>query len=180
MLKTRIAVAAVLLMACPVLAVAQKPATVARKASVVHLDKAVDFAKFRTYSYQVGHPAILKDVDDRIVAGIEAQLKQLGLTRAESGPGDVTVTYYSVTRTDVDLATFDKAEPAQGTERKPAQTFKVGTLVVDVKAGDRATPAWRAKVEGALEGDAAAQMKTVDEAVVAAFRLYPTRTATIK
>jgi Domain of unknown function (DUF4136) len=174
MIKTRILVVAFLVLALPVLGIAQKPTA---KASVVHQDQTTDFAKFKTYSLETGQPAIIKEVDARIVSDIEAQLTALGLTKATSGPGDVIVTYYSVTRTDVDLATFDKAEPKPGAPRKPAQTFKVGTLVVDVKPSVKATPAWRAKVEDVLKGDTATQMKTVDEAVVAAFGIYPTRTA---
>ncbi len=173
-MKTRTLVACLLVLICPVLAFAQK--TPAPKASVVHRDKTVDFAKFKTYSYEKGQPAIRQDVDARIFATIEAQMAALGLTKAMSGPGDVIVTYYSVTRTDVDLATFDKNQPATGKLRTPAQTFSVGTLVVDLKLGESRASAWRAKVEGALKGDAAAQLDSIDKAVVAAIDLYPTRT----
>jgi hypothetical protein len=170
-------VAALLVLACTVPGFAQKAGVGPRKAAVIRLDKAVDFAKFQTYSYEKGQPAIRPDVDARIVSAIEGQLGELGLTKATSGPGDVIVTYYSVTRTDVNLATFDKNEPPAGTERKPAQTFEIGTLVVDVKPSTQKTPAWRVKVEGALTGDYTEQLKTVDEAVRAAFRMYPTKIA---
>ncbi len=174
MMKTRTVSVCMIGAICTVVAFAQK--TAAPKASVVHRDKAVDFATFKTYSYETGQPAIRQDVDARIVGTIEAQMAALGLTKAMSGPGDVLVTYYSVTRTDVDLATFDKKQPEAGKQRTPAQTFTVGTLVVDVKlAGNRAS-VWRAKVEGALKGDADTQVDSIDKAVVAAFDLYPTRT----
>ncbi len=172
-MKTRTAVAVLLLLACPAIGFAQKPKAV--KPVVVRHDKTVDFTKFRTYSYQQGQPAILKDVDARIVADLEAQLQAVGLTRAPEGSGDVVVTYYSVTRTDVDLATFDRQEPAAGTQRKMAETYTVGTLVVDVKPADAAAPAWRVKIDEVLAGDAAAQLKTVDGAVAAIFSVYPTR-----
>jgi hypothetical protein len=172
-MKTRIAAAVLLVLLCPVLGVAQK----AMVPTVVHLDKTVDFTTFHTYSYEPSHPAILKEVDARIVAGIEAQLKALGLTKAASGKGDIVVTYHSVSRTDVDLSTFDKVEPAPGGERKAAQTLKVGTLAVDVNAASTGKLAWRGKVEKVFSGDAATQLKTVDEAVVAVFGVYPTKTA---
>jgi hypothetical protein len=179
-MKRRIAVAAVLVLACPVLGWAQKPRVAVQKAVLVEVDKAVDFAKFRTYSYQAGQPANLKDVDTRIVTAIAAQLEGLGLTKSDSGPGDIIVTYGSVTRTDVDLTTFDKTDPAPGMQRKPAQTYPVGTLVVDVKPSASGRTAWRARVDGVLDGDVATQLKTIDDAVIALFGLYPTRTATKK
>jgi hypothetical protein len=176
MTKTRFAVAVLLVLAVAVPGFAQKKPA-APKAVVVHQDKTVDFTKFHTYSYEKGQPAIIKQGDERVVAGIEAQLKELGLTKAASGPGDVVVTYYSVTRTDVDLSTFDKAEPARGEQRKPAETYKVGTLVVDVKPAAAKQPAWRAKIEGVMKGDEATQLAAIDKAVVALFGVYPTRTA---
>ncbi|MGE5359279.1 MAG: DUF4136 domain-containing protein [Bacteroidales bacterium] len=174
-MKTRIVVAVLLVLAFAVPGFAQKtPAS--PKATVVHLDKSVDFAAFKTYSYEKGQPAIVKEADARIVAGIEAQLASLGLTKAASGPGDVVVTYYSVERMDVDLATFDKVAPAPGAERKPAQTVKVGTLVVDMKQPGKTAPAWRAKIEGVMQGDMTAKLDTVDKAVVTLFGVYPTKT----
>jgi hypothetical protein len=143
----------------------------------MQLDKAVDFTKFQAYSYEPAHPAILKEADARVVAGIEAQMAALGLTKAASGKGDVVVTYHSVTRNDVDLSTFDTAQPAAGAERKAAETLKIGTLVVDVKAAATGKVVWRAKVERAFVGDTATQLKTIDEAVVAVFGVYPTKTA---
>jgi hypothetical protein len=172
-MKTRIAVVVVMLaMLWPGLALAQKVVP-----AVVQQDKTVDFTAFHTYSYEASHPAILKEVDARVVAGIEKELAGLGLTKATSGKGDVVVTYHTVSRNDVDLSTFDNAPPAAGGERKAAEVLKVGTLVVDARAGSTGKLAWRAKVERVFAGDQATQMKTVDEAVVAAFTVYPTKTA---
>ncbi len=168
-MRTRIALVILLALACAAPTFAQ-----AKKATVVHIDKTVDFAKFHTYSLEMGQPAIVKEVDARIVADIEAELKALGLMKASSGSGDIIVTYYSVTRTDVNLATFDE-QPKAGAQRKSAETYKVGTLVVDVKPASKATPAWRAKVEGVLKGDPATQLRTVDQAVIGIFFVYPTR-----
>ncbi len=173
-MKGHIAVAAWLVLACPLLGAAPKPPT--GKPVVVQVDKGVDFTAFRTYSYEAGYPAMVKEVDARIVADIEAQLAALGLTRAASGPGDVVVSYFSVMRTDVDLASFDARAPQAGTERKAAETFKVGTLVMNVKAASTGKVAWRAKIEGVLTGDTAAQLAVIDGAVASVFNVYPTRT----
>ncbi len=172
-MKRRIvAVIAALVMVCAGLALAQKLAP-----TVVQHDKTVDFAAFHTYSYEPSHPAILKEVDARVVADIEKELAALGLTKAASGKGDVIVTNHSVARDDVDLATFDEKQPASGGERKAAQTVKVGTLAVDVKVASTGKLAWRAKVERAFSGDKTAQLNGIDYAVTEVFRVYPTRVA---
>ena len=171
-MKRRMAVALLIALLCPGLAVAQKATP-----TVVQLDKSVDFAAFKTYSYEPGHPAILKEVDARVVAGIEKQLGALGLTKAAAGKGDIVVTYHTVQRNDVDLSTFDNTQPAAGGERKAAQTLKIGTLAVDAKVASTGKLAWRAKVERVFSGDAATQLKAVDDAVAAVFGLYPTKTA---
>jgi hypothetical protein len=172
-MKTRIAVVVVMLaLLCPGLVLAQKLVP-----TVVQQDKTVDFTTFRTYSYEASHPAILKEVDARIVVDIEKELAALGLTKAATGKGDVVVTYHSVTRNDVDLATFDTKQPAAGGERKAAETLKIGTLAVDVKVASTGKLAWRAKVERVFSGDKAAQLNGVDYAVAEVFTVYPTKTA---
>lgn len=172
-MKRRIASFVALGVLVAVLGVAQAPTP----PKVMLQDKAVDFASFRTYTYEASHPAILKEVDARVLAAMERQLAALGLTKATTGPGDVVLTYHTVTRNDVDLATFDNKAPAPGAERKAADTLKIGTLVVDAKVAATGKLAWRARVERAFAGDQARQLKTVDEAVASAFTVYPTKTA---
>ena len=166
-MKTRVTVIALFVLMFAAAALAQK-------AQVVQQDKAIDVTKFRTFSYEVGHPAILKKVDERIIAGIEAQLVARGLTKAASGQGDVVFTYHSVQREDVDLSTFDEKTPAPGAMRTPAQTLKVGTLAVDLREASTRKLAWRAKVEDVLlRGDEAAQLAAIDKGIIAVFQVYP-------
>jgi hypothetical protein len=164
-----------LLVMCPALAIGQTPG--APKPVVVRLDKSVDFSTFHTYSYKPSHAAMVKEVDARIVAAIEAQLRALGLTPAAPGAAaDVTVTYHSVMRTDADLSTFDEVQPASGAQRKPTETYRVGTLAVDVIPSGKTAPAWRAKADGVLKGSTEAQIKVIDDTVAALFGVYPTKT----
>jgi hypothetical protein len=172
-MKTRIASFVALAGLVAVLGLAQT----AIPPKVMQQDKAIDFASFRTYTYEASHPAILKEVDARVLAAIEKQMAALGLTKATTGPGDIVVTYHTVTRNDVDLATFDNKAPALGAERKPAETLKIGTLVVDASVPATGKLAWRARVERAFAGDQGTQLKTVDEAVASVFTVYPTKTA---
>jgi hypothetical protein len=164
-MTARIAALTLAVLMCPVPGMTQT-------AQVMQQDKTVDVTKFRTFSYQVGHPAFLKEVDQRIVAGIEAQLVARGLTKAASGPGDVIVTYHSVQRTDLDLAATDKQARATGGTAEPV-LLKVGTLAVDLKEAGTGKLVWRARIDDVLSGDQAAQMGTVDKCIVALFQWYP-------
>jgi len=166
-MKTRIASALVLAaLLCPVAARAQT-------AQVVQHDKTIDVGKFKTYSVETGHPAILEEVDRRILAGLETQLAAKGLTKVASGPADAIVTYHAVQRQDVDLDTFDKAKAAG----QPAAMLKIGTMAVDLKDAATGKLAWRAKVEDVFRGDTAAQLATLDKAIAALFEKYPAAVA---
>jgi hypothetical protein len=161
----RIRIAPALLLAvllCPAAAPAQT-------AQVVQHDKTIDVSKFKTYSFETGHPAILEEVDRRILAALEKQLAAKGLQKAEAGQADAIVTYHAVQRQDVDLTTFDKAKAAG---QAPAM-LKVGAMAVDLKDAATAKLAWRAKVEDVLRGDQAAQLATIDKAIAALFEKYP-------
>jgi hypothetical protein len=57
------------------------------------VEKNVDFARFKTYSWTPSQPAPVKATDDRIVAAVDRELQSLGLTKTDNGTGDVLVTY---------------------------------------------------------------------------------------
>jgi len=166
-MRTRIASALI------VAALLSPVAGLAQTAQVVQQDKTIDVAKFKTYSYEAGHPAILEEVDQRILAALEAQLTAKGLKKVPSGPADAIVSYHAVQRQDVDLSTFDKAKAAG----QPAGMLKVGAMAVDLKDAATGKLAWRAKVEDVLRGDKAAQLATIDKIVAALFEKYPTAAA---
>src|SRR5512138_3250352 len=76
-------------------------------------EKGVDYSKFKTYAWTKGQPANTQAIDAQIVAAVDRELAALGMTKAASNP-DVLVTYYSVSRTDVDV----KAKP-DATGKRP-------------------------------------------------------------
>src|SRR4051812_7425439 len=69
----------------------------------VKAEKNVDFAKFASYSWSPGRPSPDKTIDTQVIAAVDRELAALGMTKATSGQGDVLVTYYSTSRTDVDV-----------------------------------------------------------------------------
>jgi Domain of unknown function (DUF4136) len=135
----------------------------------VTVDKKVDFATFKTYSWTKGQPSALKQVDAEIMAAVDHELAGLGMTKAASGPGDVMVAYYSLTRTDVDLTGKEDAAKLP--------QYQVGTLMVAFL-----DPASRARIvrmridKPITEANSAKLKPEIDEAVSEIFAKYPTRT----
>lgn len=134
----------------------------------VTADKHVDYATFKTYSWTPGQPSADKQIDARVVAAVDRELAALGMTKATSGPGDVLVTYYSLSRTDVNL----KAKPdAEG--RLPQ--YWVGTLVVALLDPVSQQRLLRLRIDQPIEIERAKLDASIDSAVAALFAEYPTR-----
>jgi len=88
-----------------------------------NVEKDVDLSKLKTYSWTQGQPSAAKSIDAQIVAAIDHELGESGMTKAASGPGDVLIAYYSLTRTDVDVH-------GDADEKGMRPQYSVGTLVV--------------------------------------------------
>jgi hypothetical protein len=130
--------------------------------------KNVDFTKLKSYSWTKWQPARLKAVDDQIVAAVDRQLKDLGMTKAASGPGDVQVSYASLTRTDVDL----KSKPdASGSLEK----LDVGTLVVRLHDPKNRSQLLELRLDKPFDASPSQLESTVNGAVAEMFAKYPTR-----
>jgi len=134
----------------------------------VTADKHVDYAKFKTYSWTPGQPSADKRIDARVVAAVDRELGALGMTKATSGPVDVLATYYSLSRTDVNV----KAKPdAEG--RFPQ--YRVGSLVVALLDPASQQPLLRLRIDEPIDIEPARLDATIDGAVAALFTEYPTR-----
>jgi Domain of unknown function (DUF4136) len=134
----------------------------------VTAEKNVDFAKFMTYSWTAGQPSADKKIDAQIIAAVDRELSGLGMTKATSGPGDVLATYYSVSRTDVNL----KAKPdSSGTQPQ----YTVGTLMVALLEPGSRRRLLRLRVDQPIETEPAQLEASINSAVAALFAQYPTR-----
>ena len=132
-------------------------------------EKGVNYAAFKTYSWTQGQPSQDKQIDRAIVAAVDKEMSGLGMSKAASGPGDVLVTYYSLSRTDVNL----KAKPdAAGNLPR----YSVGTLVVGLLDTGTRKRLLRLRIDKPIEGDRSQLEGTINEAVAALFAQYPTRT----
>jgi hypothetical protein len=134
----------------------------------VKAEKGVDFAKITTYAWTPGQPSAVKEIDARIVAAVDHELHELGLTPAAPGAADVLTTYFSLTRTDVDL----KAKPdAAGLHPQ----YAVGTLIVALLDPASRKRLLRLRIDKPIETTPAQLGETIDTAVAAMFEKYPTR-----
>lgn len=150
-------------------AAAVVPAQMPKYGVTVEAEKNVDFAKFKSYSWTMGQPSPIKAIDAQVTTAVDRELAALGMTKAASGPGDVLVAYYSVSRTDVDL----KAKPdAKGLQPQ----YSVGTLMVallDPKSRNRLL---RLRGDQPIESDTTKLEATINSVVTEMFTKYPTRT----
>ena len=149
-----------------VAAAAQMP--MPKYAVKVEAEKNVDFSKFTTYTWTPGQPSPNKDIDARIVAAVDRELAGVGMTKAASGTGDVLVTYYSVSRTDVNLK-------AKANEQGLRPQYWVGTLVVGLLDPKNRQRLLRMRIDQPMEIETAKLNATIDQAVTDLFAKYPTR-----
>jgi len=160
----------ILVMCAVLLVVVGAPAAQKPKYGVtVTTEKGVDYAKFKSYSWSKGQPALDKRVDTTIVAAVDRELKALGLTQAATGGGDVLVTYDSLSRTDIDptAKADDKGNPSE---------YQVGSLTVAfLDPGDRRS-LLRLRINTPIGSDRATIDSAIDAAVTEMFASYPTRT----
>jgi hypothetical protein len=129
-------------------------------------DKKTDFAKFKTYTWWTGHPALDKSVDAQIVAAIDRELGRRGLQKLASGTSDVLVAYDSVQRTDVDL----KAKP---TKDGTLPLYAVGTLVIRVLEPGSLKELFRARIDTPISIERNKLEQEINAAVAALFEKYP-------
>ena len=127
--------------------------------------KAAELAKAKTYVWTVTRPSFDKKVDALIVAAVDRELSTRGFTKLPSGPSDVTVTYSSVSRTDIDL----KNAPKEGLPNEST----VGTLTVDLTEPTKRELLFRVRVDTPIAKDSSALEPVINASVTAMFEKYP-------
>ncbi len=158
----RLALAAVLSLAVAAVLAAQTPKYGVR----VNTEKGVDYAKFKTYAWTQGQPSASRTIDGQIVGAVDHELSALGMTKAADHP-DVLVTYYSLTRTDVNLKgkTDDKGMLPQ---------YTVGTLVVALLEPESRKRLLRLRTDKPIETGSDKLEGEIKTAVAELFSKYPT------
>jgi len=134
----------------------------------VKADKKVDYAKFKTYSWTKGQPSAVKAIDAQVMAAVDHELSALGMTKATSGPGDVLVAYYSLTRTDVN-------HKAKADAEGKLPQYSVGTLVVALLDPPDRRRLLQLRIDTPIEVERDKLEASINGAVGALFEKYPTR-----
>lgn len=131
--------------------------------------KHTDFAKLKTYEWENGWQAYDEVSHQQIVAAVDRELAALGFSKSTSGTSDVTVTYATVRRADVDLKS--KARGPNG--ERP--TYPVATLVVVLREPGTHRNLFRGRADTPIELIAEANKSIIDDRVQQIFARYPTR-----
>jgi hypothetical protein len=144
-------------------------------------DRGANFAQYKTYSWE--HVKTKDPLDvDRIKSAVNAALATKGWTQVDSG-GDVSVVAMEVTSTQQTLNTFyDGLGGGWGWRRfgggfgeatTTTDTYKVGTVVVDLFDTKTKELIWRGSSSGTLSNNSDKNIKNLDKGVDKMFKHFP-------
>ncbi len=177
---------AIAVLAIPALVVAQKV--------TYDYEKSANFAGFKTYAMKDGTKVGQELIDARIVAAIDAQLAEKGLTKSEANP-DVFVVYHVAFDKQKDISTYSSgygggygaygwgwggAGWAGGSTHTTVRDILNGTLVIDIADAKKGQLAWRGMGVKEIDTDAKPEKrdKSINNAVKKIFKNYPPKVKT--
>lgn len=145
-------------------------------------DRKADFSQYKTFSFE---KVETKDPlwVDRITAAVGAALTAKGLTQVESG-GDIAIIAIGMATEQQTLNTFyDNFGGGWGWRRwggddfgestTTTQTYRVGTLVVDLYNSKTKALLWRGSASDTLSDNSAKNIKNLDKSVEKLFKGFP-------
>jgi hypothetical protein len=145
-------------------------------------DRGANFAQYKTYSWEQVKTKDSLDVD-RIKAAVNAALAAKGWTQVDSA-GDVSVVAMEITRQQQTLNTFyDGFGGGWGWRRfggggfgqatTTTETYKVGTVVVDLFDTKTKQLIWRGAASDTLSNNSDKNIKNLDKGVEKMFKQFP-------
>jgi Domain of unknown function (DUF4136) len=145
-------------------------------------DRGANFAQYKTYSWEQVKTKDPLDVD-RIKSGVNAALAAKGWTQVASG-GDVAIVAMEITRNQQTLNTFyDGFGGGWGWRRfggggfgeatTTTETYKVGTIVVDLFDTKTKQLIWRGAESDTLSNNSDKNIKNLDKGVEKMFKKFP-------
>jgi hypothetical protein len=150
-------------------------------------DHNVNFGQYKTYSWekiQTQDPLVV----DRIKAAVNGTLAAKGWTEVPSG-GDVEVFAIETTQNQQTLDTFYNGFGGGrrwgfgggfGNSTTTVETYKVGTLVVDLFDAKTEKLIWRSSSSDTLSNNADKNTKNLNKAVTKMFKHFPPNTGSGK
>ena len=145
-------------------------------------DRSANFAQYKTYSWE--HVKTQDPLDvDRIKNAVNAALAAKGWTPVDSG-GDVCIVAIEITRNQQTLNTFyDGFGGGWGWRRfggggfgeatTTTETYKVGTVVVDLFDAKTKQLIWRGASSDTLSNNSDKNIKNMDKGVDKMFKHFP-------
>jgi len=145
-------------------------------------DRSANFGQYKTYSWEqvkTKDPLLV----NRIKSSVNAALTAKGWTQVDSG-GDVSIIAIEMTQNQQTLNTFyDGFGGGWGWRRfggggfgeatTTTETYKVGTLVVDLFDTKTKTLLWRGTSSDTLSNNSDKNIKNLDKGVEKMFRKFP-------
>jgi hypothetical protein len=145
-------------------------------------DRSTNFAQYKSYSWE--HVKTQDPLDvDRIKSAVNAALAAKGWTQVDSG-GDVSIVALEITREQQTLNTFyDGLGGGWGWRRfggggfgqatTTTETYKVGTVVVDLFDTKTKQLIWRGTESDTLSNKSDKNIKNLDKGVEKMFKQFP-------
>jgi Domain of unknown function (DUF4136) len=145
-------------------------------------DHGANFAQYKTYSWEQVKTKDPLDVD-RIKSAVNAALTAKGWTQVDSG-GDVSIVAMEITRNQQTLNTFyDGFGGGWGWRRfggggfgeatTTTETYRVGTVVVDLFDTKTKQLIWRGSESDNLSNNSEKNIKNLDKGVDKMFKKFP-------
>ena len=143
-------------------------------------DRKANFGQYKTYSWEQVKTKDPLDVD-RIKSAVNAALAAKGWTQVDSG-GDVSVVAMEMTHTQQTLNTFYdgfgggwgwRGFGGIGEATTTTETYKEGTLVVDLFDAKTKQLVWRGRSSDTLSNNSNKNIQNMDKDVVKMFKNFP-------
>jgi Domain of unknown function (DUF4136) len=145
-------------------------------------DRNANFGQYKTYSWEQVKTKDTLDVD-RIKSAVNAALAAKGMNQVASG-GDVSIIALEMTQNQQTLNTFyDGFGGGWGWRRfggggfgeatTTTDTYKVGTLVVDLFDAKTKALLWRGSSSDTLSNNSSKNIKNLDKGVEKMFKKFP-------
>jgi Domain of unknown function (DUF4136) len=145
-------------------------------------DRGANFAQYKTYSWQ--HVKTKDPLDvNRVKNAVNAALAEKGWSQVESG-GDVSIVAVEITREQQTLDTFYNGFGGGwgwrrfggggiGEATTTTDTYKVGTVVVDLFDTKTKQLIWRGAASDTLSNNSDKNIKNLDKGVDQMFKNFP-------
>jgi len=145
-------------------------------------DRSADFSQYKTYSWAHVKTKDALDVD-RIKSAVTAALAAKGWTQVDSG-GDVSIVAMEITRDQQTLNTFYNGFGGGwgwrrfggggfGEATTTTETYRVGTVVVDLFDTKTKKLLWRGTSSDTLSNNSDKNIKNLDKGVEKLFKQFP-------